>query len=97
MGEHQPLDWEQIEALLSARLASVEEEIRDYPAPIPACDAQFNYLLEQRSQIPQAIARLRDAMQQPASTPQRQQALAAFVSACPFIDAAVLLRDPAAG
>jgi len=97
MSKQQPLDRERVEALLSARLASVEEEIRHYPAPIPACDAQFNYLLEQRSQIPQLIARLRDVMQQPVSMPQRQQALAAFVSACPFIDAAALSREPVAG
>jgi len=28
---------------------SVDREIGSYPSPIPACDAQFNYLLEQRA------------------------------------------------
>jgi hypothetical protein len=29
----------------------VNKEIGNYPSPIPACDAQFNYLLEERSKI----------------------------------------------
>lgn len=37
-------------------------EIDDYPHPIPACDAQFNYLLEERAQIFQELSRL-DALQ----------------------------------
>lgn len=89
--------WARVEALLNARLAAVEEEIRHYPAPIPACDAQFNYLLEQRAGIPREIARLRDCMQGAASTAQQRHALDAFVADCPFIDAAALSRDPVAG
>ena len=38
-------------------------EIDDYPHPIPACDAQFNYLLEERARIFQELSRL-DAMLQ---------------------------------
>ncbi len=30
---------------------SLDEEIRTYPTPIPRCDAQFNYLYEQRSRL----------------------------------------------
>src|SRR5262249_4159711 len=30
---------------------SVDREIGAYPTPIPACDAQFNYLLEQRAKL----------------------------------------------
>ncbi len=29
----------------------VNKEIGNYPPPIPACDVQFNYLLEERSKI----------------------------------------------
>lgn len=36
----------------------VNEEIRNYPPPIPACDAQFNYLLEERERIAQELKRL---------------------------------------
>ncbi len=34
------------------------EEIRRYPPPIPACDAQFNRLLELRRSLPRELARL---------------------------------------
>lgn len=40
---------------LIAEKARIEEEIRNYPAPIPACDAQFNYLLERRAEIESAL------------------------------------------
>jgi hypothetical protein len=43
---------------LEARKAQVLAEIRSYPPPIPACDAQFNYLLEQRDQLSVALNRL---------------------------------------
>lgn len=35
----------------------VNEEIKNYPTPIPACDAQFNYLLEERARIAQELDR----------------------------------------
>ncbi len=41
---------------LVAEKARIAEEIRSYPAPIPACDAQFNYLLERRAEIDRALA-----------------------------------------
>ena len=33
----------------------VNKEIGNYPSPIPACDVQFNYLLEERSKISVAL------------------------------------------
>ncbi len=33
----------------------INKEIGNYPSPIPACDAQFNYLLEERSKITKAL------------------------------------------
>ena len=35
--------------------SQVNKEIGNYPSPIPACDAQFNYLLEERSKISVAL------------------------------------------
>jgi hypothetical protein len=29
----------------------INEEIRNYPTPIAGCDAQFNFLLEERARI----------------------------------------------
>ena len=36
----------------------VNKEIGNYPSPIPACDAQFNYLLEERSKISVTLKRV---------------------------------------
>jgi len=38
---------------------SVDREIAAYPTPIPACDAQFNYLLEQRAKLWHHLERFR--------------------------------------
>ena len=36
---------------LLAERDKVNEQIGSYPPPIPACDAQFNYLLDERARI----------------------------------------------
>jgi len=40
----------------------VNKEIGNYPSPIPACDAQFNYLLEERSKITRALKQVDDLL-----------------------------------
>jgi hypothetical protein len=45
----------EIEAFLAARREALAAEIRDYPTPIPRCDAQFNFLYEQRGRIGAAL------------------------------------------
>lgn len=42
----------------------VNEAIRNYPTPIAACDAQFNYLLEERARIVQELDRFKAAVSQ---------------------------------
>jgi hypothetical protein len=50
--------WWEIRQYLEHRKQQLDEEIRAYPAPIPACDAQFNYLMEQRAQLTRDLGRL---------------------------------------
>ena len=45
-------------AQLLAELEEIQAEIRKYPPPIPACDAYFNHLLEERGRITDELARL---------------------------------------
>ena len=45
------------DALNRARTC-LSEEIRDYPAPIAGCDAQFNHLLAQRQRVLDALGSL---------------------------------------
>ncbi len=51
-------DWDALRARLIQLQEAVAVEIRAYPAPIPACDAQFDYLLERREALSAALARL---------------------------------------
>lgn len=52
-------DYSAIRAALSEELQREREriygEIHNYPPPIPACDAQFNHLIQQRSAVTQEL------------------------------------------
>jgi chorismate mutase len=54
--------WRAIQQRLEAEKTRIVEEIGDYPAPIPACDAQFNGLLEERAAILQEIGDVKEAL-----------------------------------
>ena len=71
-------DWDALRARLERMRAAVAAEIRAYPAPIPACDAQFDYLLERREALSAALARL-DAAREDGAGPA--QSLHAELSA----------------
>ncbi len=51
-------DWDALRARLEHVQEAVAAEINAYPAPIPACDAQYNHLLERRAALAEARARL---------------------------------------
>jgi hypothetical protein len=53
-------EWQSLRRHLVDLQQSVASQIEVYPQPIPACDEQFNYLLELRSQLPAELARLDD-------------------------------------
>ena len=61
-------DWDGLRARLVHLQEAVAAEIRAYPAPIPACDAQFDHLLERREQLSAALARLDAARESGAGT-----------------------------
>jgi len=42
--------------------ASLADEIRHYPTPIPRCDAQFNHLVEQRDRLARLLGGLDAAL-----------------------------------
>ncbi len=42
--------------------ASLADEIRSYPTPIPRCDAQFNHLVEQRGAVSRLLTDLEVAL-----------------------------------
>ena len=49
-------------AALEVERNRVCAEIASYPPPIPACDEQFNHLLEERDRISRELSRLRRAV-----------------------------------
>ncbi len=51
-------DWDALRARLAQTQAAVAAEIRAYPPPMAACDAQYNHLLERRQALSAALARL---------------------------------------
>ena len=51
-------DWDALRARLARLQEAVAAEIGAYPAPIPACHAQYNHLLERRAALVEARARL---------------------------------------
>jgi len=63
-------DWDALRARLEHMQEAVAKEIRTYPPPIPACDAQFNRLLERREALSEALARL-DAARKDGAGPSR--------------------------
>ncbi len=71
-------DWDALRARLGRMQEAVAAEIRTYPPPIPACDAQYNHLLERRQALSQALARL-DAAREAGAGPA--QSLHAELSA----------------
>jgi hypothetical protein len=55
--------WTRIRTRLESEKERIYEEIRSYPRPIPACDQQFNFLLEERTRIARELQRLDEAFQ----------------------------------
>ncbi len=63
-------DSDALRARLARMRAAVAAEINAYPPPIPACDAQFDHLLERREALSEALARLDAARKDGSSTPE---------------------------
>ena len=99
--------WRSIRSHLEARQTWIVGAIRDYPAPITACDAQFDHLLEQRGGISRELKRLERACQEGDATENgtenvsengaanvTENAIAAFIASSPFIDGEPALAPP---
>ncbi len=63
-------DWGGLRARLTQLREAVAAEIRAYPAPIPACDAQYSHLLERRTALAAALASLGAARDGDTTTPE---------------------------
>lgn len=77
--------WHRIRGRLEERKDRILEEIRRYPRPIPACDLQFNTLLEERSGISRELNGLGDGADRGLATSERIARIDAFITASAFI------------
>ena len=82
--------WEEIRSTLERRQEAIYEAIRDYPPPIPACDAHYNHLLEERTRIAGELGRVRHALSR-SDAPSTAE-LEAFVEASAFLDDGARVR-----
>ncbi|MET1084429.1 MAG: hypothetical protein ABWY12_15485 [Burkholderiales bacterium] len=78
----------ELKGYLGGAKQALEEEIRTYPTPIPRCDAQFNYLYEQRSRLCQILDRVSAALDHGNSSDEFAEAIAAF-TASPYFGESV--------
>lgn len=79
--------WSIIQRYLESEMRRVREEISNYPSPIPACDAQFNFLLQEREALTTEITRVRDIRSGCTSSEDMPVTADAYLEASPHLDA----------
>lgn len=78
--------WKIIKEHLEKEKLRIYDEIRNYPPPIPACDAQFNHLLEERRRISQELAQLEQLARQDLTSEQHRQSIDQFIGSSSFVN-----------
>ncbi len=78
--------WQDIREQLAQQRQLVIDEIRHYPAPIPACDVQFNHLMQQRATITRELGRLDAAAKLEMTDAAKVNLLDEFVSSSLCLD-----------
>jgi len=68
---------------LATAKGKISEAIRNYPPPIPACDQQFNHLLEERHRLGAALRRLDVIKEQILSARDQLEAIQALIRESP--------------
>jgi chorismate mutase len=71
---------------LESERRRVNEDIRKYPTPIPACDAQFNYLLEERAKIAEELDRLKALAEEVLTRRARFEGIGEFITSSNYIN-----------
>jgi len=84
--------WQRISGHLENEKQRIHEEIKTYPRPIPACDVQFNYLLEQRTGISRELDRMREVSEASLKGKDSIQLLEAFIRSSSHLDEEVKQR-----
>lgn len=70
---------EEIKLHLEHRKEEIYNEIKSYPPPIPACDAQFNYLLELRDVAAQELSQVNALLHESGTDLDPRQTIESFI------------------
>ncbi len=77
--------WNEIRLHLEDRRRSLAAEIRNYPTPIPRCDAQFNHLYEQQARLARELDRI-GALARKNTPGDTIELIRRFVASAPYTD-----------
>ena len=77
----------EIQTRLESEQRRIYQEIKNYPRPIPACDAQFNFLLEERTRIAAEIQRLHETIQASKKSKDPAGLITEFMHSCLYLNA----------
>ena len=77
--------WNEIVLHLEDRRRALAAEIRNYPTPIPRCDAQFNHLYEQQARLARELDRI-GALARKNTPGDTIELIRRFVASAPYTD-----------
>ena len=78
--------WNEIVLHLEDRRRVLAAEIRDYPTPIPRCDAQFNHLYEQQSRLARELDRIGALAGKSLEREDCIELIERFIASAPYTD-----------
>jgi len=70
----------EIQLHLEAHKRRIATEIRQYPMPIPGCDAQYNFLLEERASVNQELKQLETLSKRALNALELTQSVCDFIN-----------------
>ena len=79
--------WAVVRDHLEVSSDRIREEIRNYPLPIPACDEQYNHLLQQRDRISRELGRMHESSKGCLTAKDTIVQLEEFMRSSDFVDA----------
>src|SRR5712692_2197953 len=78
--------WKEIKDDLLRLKESINEEIRDYPTPIPRCDAQFNHLYERQAKLARELDRIAALAEKGLEREDYIELIERFIASAPYAD-----------
>jgi len=78
--------WKEIKDDLLRLKESINEEVRNYPTPIPRCDAQFNHLYEQQARLARELDRINALAEKSLEREDYIDLIERFIASAPYAD-----------